>query len=41
MWAGPGLSVFTGRVMIEGNADGFATSVGRAPKVLDVCQALA
>ena len=38
---GPGLFVFTGRVVMESGADGFATSVSRPPKVLDVCQALA
>jgi len=36
-----GLFVFTGRAVMESGADGFATSVSRPPKVLDVCQALA
>ncbi len=34
---GPGLFVFIGRVVIESGADGFATSVSRAPRIEDVC----
>jgi len=37
---GPGLFVFTGRVVVEDNSDGFATSVSRVPKVEDVCAEL-
>lgn len=37
---GPGLFVFTGRVVFEDNGDGFAASVSRVPKVEDVCAEL-
>ena len=37
---GPGLFVFTGHVVVEDNADGFATSVSHVPKVEDVCAEL-
>jgi hypothetical protein len=38
---GPGLFLFKGRVVIQGNADGFATSVSHVPNKTDVCEALA
>jgi hypothetical protein len=38
---GPGLFIFTGHVVMEVSADGFATSVSRAPKTQDVCALLA
>jgi hypothetical protein len=38
---GPGLFLFTGRVVIEENADGFATSVSHIPKFTDICHILA
>jgi hypothetical protein len=34
---GPGIFVSTGRVVIHESADGFATSVSRAPRIDDVC----
>jgi hypothetical protein len=37
---GPGLVVYTGRVVIEVSPDGFATSVSRIPRQTDVCQQL-
>ncbi len=37
---GPGLRLFTGRVVIQTNADGFATSISRIPHVVDVCAEL-
>ena len=38
---GPGLFVFTGRVVIEADANGVATSVSNVPRLTDVCAALA
>ena len=38
---GPGLFIFTGHVVMEVSADGFATSVSRAPRTQDVCALLA
>jgi hypothetical protein len=38
---GPGLFIFTGHVVMEVSVDGFATSVSRAPRTLDVCALLA
>jgi hypothetical protein len=38
---GPGLFVFTGKVVIEADANGVATSVSNVPKLTDICQALA
>ena len=37
---GPGLFVFTGKVVIEADANGVATSVTSVPKLTDICQAL-
>jgi hypothetical protein len=37
---GPGLFLFTGRVVIATSAEGFATSVSRIPRQTDVCQQL-
>jgi hypothetical protein len=37
---GPGLLLFKGRVVIQSNTDGFATSVSHVPNETDVCQAL-
>ena len=37
---GPGLFLFTGRVVIETSAEGFATSVSPIPKFTDICLAL-
>ncbi len=34
---GPGLFVLVGRVVMEVGADGFGTSVSRAPRIVDVC----
>ena len=38
---GPGLFLFKGRVVIEGNAEGFATSISHVPNKTDICQLLA
>ena len=38
---GPGLVVYTGHVVIELSADGFATSVSCVPHQRDICAALA
>jgi hypothetical protein len=38
---GPGLFLFTGRVVIEVDANGLATSVSRVEKLTDICEALA
>ena len=40
MLAARGLFLFTGRVVIETSAEGFATSVSPIPKLTDVCLAL-
>jgi hypothetical protein len=37
---GPGLRLFTGHVVIQTSADGFATSISRVPRIEDVCAEL-